>query len=86
MAYERSAPRAPGKSVEECMKKMLESALRDQFNGVGRAFISSLLEQGFTRDEVSEAVRALSSQYEVRVIGDVVKVYFGKEKRSNAPR
>lgn len=66
--------------VEQCEKVILEEARRDQLNGVGRVFISTLLERGFSRDVVTSSIERLASKYRVSVGGNIVKVYF--EERS----
>jgi len=66
--------------VEQCEKVILEEARRDQLNGVGRVFISKLLERGFSRDVVTSSIERLASKYRVSVVGNIVKVYF--EERS----
>ncbi|MEZ0346614.1 MAG: hypothetical protein ABWK01_08700 [Infirmifilum sp.] len=53
-------------------------AKRDIYNGVGRVFISELIEQGYTRDQVTLAIENLKSNYKIIVVGDIIKVYFGE--------
>lgn len=38
--------------------------------------MQELLEEGYTRDEITLAVRELERRYKVVVVGDYVKVYF----------
>jgi hypothetical protein len=66
--------------VKQCEKVILEEARRDQLNGVGRVFISTLLERGFSREVVTSSIERLASKYRVSVVGNIVKVYF--EERS----
>ncbi|QOJ78455.1 hypothetical protein IG193_06780 [Infirmifilum lucidum] len=56
---------------------ILSLARRDVYNGVGRVLIGELEAYGFTRDQVTAAIKALKSKYKVMVVGDVIKIYFG---------
>jgi hypothetical protein len=51
-------------------------ARRSMYNNVGRVTLQELLEEGFTRDEITSAVRELGRKYRVVVVGDYIKVYF----------
>jgi hypothetical protein len=68
-------------SVEDCSRAILQEAMRDQLNGVGRVFISELMRRGFSRDTITDALRSLSSRYRIVVVGDVIKVYFSTRAR-----
>jgi len=46
------------------------------YNNVGRVTVQELLEEGFTRDEVTLALEELRKKYRVVVVGDYIKVHF----------
>jgi len=46
------------------------------YNNVGRVTVQELLEEGFTRDEITLAIGELGRRYRVVVVGDCIKVYF----------
>lgn len=61
--------------VEELAARILSIALRDVFGGVGRVLIPELEVEGYSYDEVIEALNLLRGEgYEISVVGDVIKV------------
>ncbi len=62
----------------DIVEMILSLARRDVYNGVGRVLIGELEAHGFTRDQVTAAIKALKSKYRVMVVGDVIKIYFGE--------
>jgi len=62
--------------VEECEKIVLQEAMRDQMNGVGRVFISSLLDMGYSGDVISSSLKRLMTRYRVVIVGSIIKIYF----------
>ncbi|MEM0226096.1 MAG: hypothetical protein QW407_05770 [Thermofilaceae archaeon] len=61
--------------VEELAARILSIASRDVFGGVGRVLIPELEVEGYSYDEVIEALNMLRDEgYEVSVVGDVIKV------------
>lgn len=63
--------------VEELAARMLTIAARDMFGGVGRVLLPELEVEGFSFDEIVEALERLREEgYEVTVVGDVIKIKF----------
>lgn len=62
--------------VSTLAQLILHLARRSMYNNVGRVTLQELLEEGYTRDEITLAVRELERRYKVVVVGDYVKVYF----------
>lgn len=64
--------------VEALAALMLNKASRDSFQGVGRVLMSELKAEGYSYDEIVEAVNLLRGEgYAVTVVGDVVKIQIG---------
>ncbi|MGB9708851.1 MAG: hypothetical protein ACP5II_00645 [Infirmifilum sp.] len=66
-------------NLEILSRLILELARRDIYNNVGRVFIKDLLDQGYTREEITAAITKLKSQYKIVVIGELIKVYFSRD-------
>lgn len=72
--------------VRELSTLILHAASRELFNGVGRVLVPELEVQGFSYDEIVEALNSLRREgYEVVVVGDVIKVYFEPRGGGRAP-
>jgi hypothetical protein len=78
--------RARARRVEELAALILNMAARDYFNGVGRVLVPDLEAEGFSYDEIVEALSKLRGEgYAVSVVGDVIKVYFEARGGGRAP-
>ncbi|AKG38101.1 hypothetical protein MA03_00680 [Infirmifilum uzonense] len=66
-------------NLEILSRLILDLARRDIYNNVGRVFIKDLLDQGYTREEITAAITKLKSQYKIVVIGELIKVYFSRD-------
>lgn len=62
--------------VSALAQLIVHLARRSMYNNVGRVTVQELLEEGFTRDEVTLALEELRKKYRVVVVGDYIKVYF----------
>jgi hypothetical protein len=72
--------------VEELSVLILSMAARDLFSGVGRVLVPELEAQGFSYDEIVEALNKLREEgYTIGVVGDVIKVYFEPREGARAP-
>jgi len=61
--------------VEELAVRILSMASREALQGVGRVLMPELEAEGFSYDEIVEALDLLRRDgYEVTVVGDVIKV------------
>ena len=68
-------PVAGSRRAEELAARMLTIASRDSLWGVGRVLVPELEAEGYSYDEVIEAVNLLRRDgYEVTVVGDVIKI------------
>lgn len=65
-------------ALEMLVQQIINLAKRDYFNGKGRVFIRELKELGFQDQEVKEALNELTKRYRIRVLGDIVLVFFSK--------
>uniref|UniRef100_A0A7J3X710 Uncharacterized protein n=1 Tax=Thermofilum pendens TaxID=2269 RepID=A0A7J3X710_THEPE len=65
-----------GDRVSALAQLIVHLARRSMYNNVGRVTVQELLEEGFTRDEITLAIGELGRRYRVVVVGDCIKVYF----------
>lgn len=73
--------RARRKRVEDLAALIIQIASRDVFGGVGRVLIPELEVEGYSYDEVSEALSMLREEgYRITVVGDIVKIDFSSSK------
>lgn len=62
--------------TQELAEIIVKLASRDAVNNVGRVLIEDLTSTGYTREEVTAALKILEKRYKVTVVGDYIKVFF----------
>ncbi len=62
--------------LENLSKLILLHARNDIFNGTGRVFIETLKKEGYTYDQIIKAVDKLSYVYDIKIIGNIIKIKF----------
>ncbi|MEM1508500.1 MAG: hypothetical protein QXY49_05595 [Thermofilaceae archaeon] len=73
--------RARRKRVEDLAALIIQIASRDVFGSVGRVLIPELEIEGYSYDEISEALSVLREEgYRITVVGDIVKIDFSASK------
>ncbi len=74
--------RARRRRVEDLAALIIQMASRDVFGGVCRVLIPELEAEGYSYDEISEALSVLREEgYRITVVGDVVKIDLNAGKR-----
>jgi len=72
--------------VEELAALMINMAERDVLGGVGRVLVPELEAEGFSYDEIVEALAILRGEgYSVSVVGDVIKIKKGRRSGGASP-
>jgi len=64
--------------VLELAEIIVELAARDAVNNVGRVLIEDLIAKGYSREEVTEALKVIERRYRVSVVGDYIKVFLSE--------
>lgn len=81
----RSASRGR-RRVEELAALMISMAERDVLGGVGRVLVPELEAEGYSYDEIVEALAVLRSEgYSVSAVGEVIKIRRGRGSGGASP-